>query len=94
MKTIFIVYLISVLVTAVLTELCIFTVQKTLKYRGIKLCKGSVPVWVGRLRSWIKYLIPIYNIILSLSSLIVLCSKETMDKSIEQIIEDQGIENF
>lgn len=94
MKTVFIIYLVSVLVTAVLVELSVFTIQKTLKHRGIKLCKGSTPVWVGRLRNWIKYLIPIYNVILGLGALIILCSEEAMDKMIERIIEVRGTENF
>ena len=94
MKTIFIIYLVSVLVTVVLVELDIFIVQKILKHRGIKLCKDDVPVWVGRLQNWIKCLIPIYNILLSFSLLTVLCSEKVMKKSIEQIIEIRGTEKF
>lgn len=90
MKTIFIIYLVSVLVAVVLIELFFFVIQKILKYREIKLCKSSVPVWVARLQNWIKCLIPIYNIVLSLSLLLTLCSTEAMNKCIEQVIENRG----
>lgn len=92
MKTIFIIYLVSVLVAVVLIELFLFIVQKILKYREIKLGKGSDPILWARFQNWFKCLIPFYNIVLSLGLFLTLCSKESMDKMIEQLIEIRGTE--